>query len=195
MGFMNQMDPAIWWNFINLDVQSPLIVPFFLFGFGMGLIAGFSAGHWVGSHAMRTGASRNLRTKRKGDEFGKLGARDIEAVDAPNDDGSPAPFAPPDSSVTEAMWQKITLYLNRLGFPRELIRQLRDALESRGKDLIDPDGRPRIMIWSDGKNSSPVAMLLRSGKKPRVLFPDGSEDDISTRKLAEIPNKVFQEFT
>jgi hypothetical protein len=194
MGFMNQMDPAIWWNVINLDVQSPLVVPFFLFGFGMGLIAGFSAGHWVGSHAMRTGASRNLRTKRKGDEFGTLGARDIEAVDAPND-GSPAPFAPPDSSVTEAMWQKITLYLNRLGFPRELIRRLRDALESRGKDLIDPDGRPRIMIWSDGKNSSPVAMLLRSGKKPRVLFPDGSEDDISTSKLAGIPNKVFQEFT
>ena len=144
---------------------------------------------------MRTGASRNLRTKRKGDEIGKLGARDIEAVDAPIDDGLPAPFVPPDPLVMEAMWQKITLYLNRLGFPRELIRQLRGALESQGKNLIDPDGRPRIMIWSDRKNSSPVAMLSRSGKKTRVLFPDGSQDDISASKLAEVPNKIFQEFT
>jgi len=189
------MDPATWWSFINLNVPSPLVVPVFLFGFGIGLLVGFSAGHRVGRHAMRTGASRNLRTKRKGDEIGKLGARDIEAVDAPIDDGLPAPFVPPDPLVMEAMWQKITLYLNRLGFPRELIRQLRGALESQGKNLIDPDGRPRIMIWSDRKNSSPVAMLSRSGKKTRVLFPDGSQDDISASKLAEIPSKIFQEFT
>jgi hypothetical protein len=188
------MDPAAWWSFITLNVQSSLVVPIFLFGFGIGLLAGFSAGHWVGSHAMKPGASRNLRTKRKDDEIGKLGARDIEAVDDPYDDGLPASFAPPDPSVTEAIWQKITLYLNRVGFPRELIRQLRDALEGQGEGLIDPDGRPRIMIWSDRKNSSPVAMLSRSGKKRRVLFPDGSQDDISASKLAEIPSKIFQEF-
>ncbi len=70
--------------------------------------------------------------------------------------------------------------------------QLRGALESQGIGLINSDGRQRIMIWADGKSSSPVAPLFRSGKRPRVLFPNGTEDNVSESKLAGIPDKIFK---